>query len=83
MIPKGVVELSLTVTFEISDTKRRYSDRLKDIIKVNYDDSFVSKSFDITAIKNSVEEDMSEVDKENNHHLIDDEVRDNDIICVD
>ena len=36
-IPKGGLEILLQVTFNIQEDKRRYLDRLKDLIKQNYE----------------------------------------------
>ena len=82
-IPKGGLEILLMVQFKIADEKRKYMERLKEIITKNNISDFPEG----TEIENQ-EEFMKTVRQEeqakygsDSDHVIDDET--DDIICVD
>ena len=78
-IPKGGLEILLKVTFSIPDNKRRFLDRLKDIIEVNYGDSF-GEGYELgVEICGSLLEDYHSDSDSSGNCLIDDE----DVICID
>ena len=56
---------------------------LKDIIRVNYGDSFLSESYNLTMIKNRVVWDKSLEDEENDHLVGDEDNHVDNIMCVD
>ena len=85
-IAKGGLEIPLSVTFTIPDDERKYLNRMKSIVELNYDDYFLPGSCDINELKRNVNvgvEDLHiEGDEDEDDHIIDDEDN-NDVICID
>ena len=74
-IPKGGLEIALTVTCKISATKQEILQRLDAMIKENYDESFLEGIDSLEEFDGAERGEESEGD-----FLIDDE---NDVICLD
>ena len=70
-IPKGGLEILLQVTFKIQEDKRRYLDRLKDLIEMNYEIPKIEAEVYETDIEKFQEEEA------------DDEIDATDIILLD
>ena len=83
-IPKGGLEILLMVQFKIPDEKRKYMERLKEIIKQNYTSDF-PEGIEIENhekhMKTVEEEEQSKYDSDSDHVIDDDE--DDEIICID
>ena len=72
------MEIVLIVSIRIEDEKRRYLERLKEIITANYQDPEGQESFDLS---NSTEENFH--NEEEAFELGDDEDQQNEVICRD
>ena len=82
-IPKGGLEILLMVQFKIADEKRKYMERLKEIITKNYTSDFpegIKIENHEEYIKTVREEEQAKYDSDSDH-VIDDET--GDIICID
>ena len=82
-IPKGGLEILLMVQFKIADEKRKYMERLKEIITKNYTSDFpegIEIENQEEYIKTIREEEQAKYDSDSDH-VIDDET--DDIICID
>ena len=82
-IPKGGLEILLMVQFKIADEKRKYMERLKEIITKNYTSDFpegIKIENHEEYIKTVREKEQAKYDSDSDH-VIDDET--DDIICID
>ena len=82
-IPKGGLEVLLMVQFKIADEKRKYMERLKEIITKNYTSNFpegIKIENHEEYIKTVREEKQAKYDSDSDH-VIDDET--DEIICID
>ena len=78
-IPKGGLEIALTVTCKISATKQDILQRLDSMIKENYDESFLEG---VVGLEEFSDAERGEEESVEGDFLIDDE-NDNDVICLD
>ena len=78
-IPKGGLEILLIAQFKIADEKRKYLERLKEIIANNYTADF-PEGIQEEYMK-AVGEDEQAEDDSDSDHVIDDET--DDVICID
>ena len=74
------MEIVLIVSIRIEDEKRRYLERLKEIITANYQDPEGQESFDLS---NSIQTEENFHDNEEVFELEDDEDQQNEVICLD
>ena len=82
-IPKGGLEILLMVQFKIADEKRKYMERLKEIITKNYTSDFpegIEIENQEEYIKTIREEEQAKYDSDSDH-VIDSET--DNIICID
>ena len=83
LIPKEGLGILLMVQFKIADEKRKYMERLKEIITKNYTSDFpegIKIENHEEYIKTVREEEQAKYDSDSDH-VIDDET--DDIICID
>ena len=74
------MEIVIIVSIRIEDEKRRYLERLKEIITANYQDAEGRESFDLS---NSIQTEENFHDEEEAFELEDDEDQQNEVICLD
>ena len=74
------MEIVLIVSISIEDEKRRYLERLKEIITANYQYSEGQESFDLS---NSIQTEENFHNEEEAFELEDDEDQQNGFICLD
>ena len=76
-MPKGGLEIILIVSIRIEDKKRRYLERLKEIITANYQDAEGQESFDLS---NLIQTEENFHDEEEAFELEDDEDHQNEVM---
>ena len=84
-IAKVGLEIPLSATFIIPYGKRKYFDRTKSIVELNYDEQFLPESYDLNELKENMnvgEEDLH-MEGDEDDHSIDDEDNNDDVICID
>ena len=82
-IPKGGLEILLMIQFNIADEKKKYMERLKEIIAKNYTSDFpegIEMENHKEYIKTVREEEQAKYNSDSDH-VIDDET--DDIVCID
>ena len=82
-IPKGGLEILLMIQFNIADEKKKYMERLKEIIAKNYTSDFpegIEMENHKEYIKTVREEEQAKYSSDSDH-VIDDET--DDIVCID
>ena len=80
-IPKGGLQILLIAQFKIADEKRKFLERLKEIIANNYTADFPEGIENQEEYMKAVAEDEQAEDDSDSDHVIDDET--DDVTCID